>query len=93
MRTAVIDYHGVPLACEFSYYAGFAGSQIDPPEPPMTELSSVKAGAVDILAILTEEQMDEISDLCLQDIADAKEAALELRADVERDYSGEIHVD
>jgi nitrogen regulatory protein PII-like uncharacterized protein len=89
MRTAVIDYHGVPLCCEFSYYAGFAGSQIDPPEPPMAELSSVKAGAVDILSVLNEEQMDEISDLCLQDIADAKEAAMELRAERERDYSGE----
>jgi nitrogen regulatory protein PII-like uncharacterized protein len=84
MRTAVIDYHGVPLCCEFSYYAGFAGSQIDPPEPAMAELSSVKAGAVDILSILSEEQYFEVADACLEWVADQREAAMEQRR--ERDY-------
>jgi hypothetical protein len=86
MRTAVVDYHGVPLACEFSYYAGFAGSQIDPPEPAQAELSSVKAGAVDVLAILTESQMYEIETLCLEWVSDEREAAMEARR--ERDYVG-----
>jgi hypothetical protein len=89
MRTAVVDYHGVPLCVEFSYYGGFAGSQIDPPEPALAELSSVKAGAVDILSILTEEQYDEIERACVQWVSDEREAAMEMRAERERDYSGE----
>jgi hypothetical protein len=79
MKTATIDYCGVPLVCAFSYYAGFAGSQIDPPEPAQAELASVKAGAVDILPILTEEQYDEIERACVQWVSDEREAAMEMR--------------
>lgn len=82
---ATIDYHGIPLACEFSYYAGYAGDRIDPPEPPLAEIATVKAGAVDITAILTDEQAEEIADACVEWVSDQRAAAMEARAERERD--------
>lgn len=82
---ATIDYHGIPLACEFGYYAGYAGDHIDPPEPPLAEIVSVKAGAVDITAMLTDEQVEEIADACVEWVSEQRAAAMEARTERERD--------
>jgi hypothetical protein len=81
---ATIDYHGVPLAVEFGYYAGYAGDRIDPPEPAQAEIATVKAGAVDITAILTDEQAEEIADACVEWVSAQRAAAMEARAERER---------
>lgn len=82
---ATIKYRGVLLACEFGYYAGYAGSRIDPPEPAQAEIAAVKAGAVDITPMLTDEQVEEIADACVEWVIDQREAAMEDRRDRERD--------
>ena len=65
-RTATIDYHGVPLVCEFDYYRGFPGDRIDPPEPELAEFYSIKAGAVEIYSIFTDDQLGEIETACIE---------------------------
>lgn len=87
MRAAIkatIDYHGVPLVCEFSYYAGSGGTLETPPEPEMAELSSVKAGAVEIIDVFTEEQLFEIGDACLEWYRDERNYQASEHADMQR---------
>ena len=63
---ATIDYRGVPLVCQFSYYRGSPGSRIDPPEPELAEFGTIKAGAVDIYPLLSEDQIEEIATACIE---------------------------
>jgi hypothetical protein len=84
-HTATIDYHGVPLVCEFCYQRGYPGSHIDPPEPEMAEVSSVKAGNVEIVDVFTEDQLWEIGDACVEWVNTAEDIARDQAADMLRE--------
>lgn len=82
---ATIDYKGVPLVCEFSYYAGCGGTRETPPEPEMAELASVKAGAVEIIDVFNEDQLFEIGDACLEWYRDDRAYQMTEHADMLRE--------
>lgn len=88
MRSAVkatVDYKGVPLVCEFAYYAGSSGTLETPPEPETAELSSVKAGAVEIIDVFNEDQLFEIGDACLAWYRDERAYQASEHADMQRE--------
>lgn len=91
-HTALVDYHGVPLFVEFDHYPGYAESStffwdepLEPPEPESCELLSVKAGAVDIEPILTDDQVHEIEQLAVDWLEDERERWAEAHRDAVRD--------
>jgi hypothetical protein len=84
-RTATIDYHGVPLVCEFNYYPGFAGTLESPPEPETCEVESVLAGNVEIIGVFDEEQLFELGDACLEWVTEDHEIQMHEHADMQRE--------
>jgi hypothetical protein len=72
MSTATVNLSGVPLDVTYTYIPAEGDGWNDPRIPAYAEIDSVEVAGVSVDA-LVEDRMDEISDLVLKAIEDARD--------------------
>lgn len=78
-----IEINDEPVAVFFTYDAGYRGDYYQPPEPESAEIDSVIYNGVDIVNVLSESQLDELADKCINLVHKGAEAAAEAAAEAE----------
>lgn len=79
--TEIITYHGKELEVEFTAFAGFRGSQTEPPEPASIDIEAVylivpchvaaSSHRFNITEFLGDDQFEEIEELLREKASDA----------------------
>lgn len=66
MSRATIFYCGVEMLCEYDYTPGEGQTWTDPGYPAAAEVTSCRVGGVQIIAMLSNEQLEAIDTLVLE---------------------------
>jgi hypothetical protein len=82
-RLAVTGKTSLLLQIKYQYYAGFAGSQFDPPEPASIEIQLVTHCSYEVDFLLYSKYEDELLKACWKHTKEEQDAAIYAKADAE----------
>ena len=82
-RLAITGKTSLLLQIHYQYYAGFAGNQVDPPEPASIEIQLVTHCNYEVDFLLYSKYENELLKACWKHTKEEQDAAILAKADAE----------